>query len=86
MDFGIKDRVALITGASSGIGYACAETLSEEGVRVAICGRNAERINRSAINIRDKTGGEVVPFVADVSKSDDIDELISRFFKDNINM
>tara|TARA_B100000676_G_C17974791_1_gene785479 strand:- start:145 stop:924 length:780 start_codon:yes stop_codon:yes gene_type:complete len=76
MDLGIKDRVALITGASSGIGYACAETLSEEGVRVAICGRNAERINRSAINIRDKTGGEVVPFVADVSKSDDIDELL----------
>ena len=69
MDLGINGRIALVTGASRGLGYACAETLSKEGVRVAVCGRSADRINDAAKEIADQTGGEVVPFVADVSSS-----------------
>jgi 3-oxoacyl-[acyl-carrier protein] reductase len=76
MDLGINGRIALVTGASRGLGYACAETLSKEGVRVAVCGRSADRINDAAKEIADQTGGEVVPFVADVSSSDDIDKLL----------
>lgn len=44
MDLGITDRVALVTGASAGLGFACAQRLLQEGVRVAITSSNAERI------------------------------------------
>ena len=53
MDLGIKGRVALLTGASRGLGYACAEALADEGVRVAICGRDPDRIEAAARQISD---------------------------------
>ena len=77
MDLGIEGRVALLTGASRGIGRACAKALAEEGVRVAICARGREAVEAAARDIAAETGGEAVPFVADVSRADDIDRLLS---------
>jgi 3-oxoacyl-[acyl-carrier protein] reductase len=77
MDLGIAGKVALLTGASSGIGYACAEALAGEGVRVAICARGREAIEAAARDIAAKTGGEIVAFVADVSRAEDIDRLLA---------
>ncbi len=78
MDLGIAGRVALLTGASSGIGYACAEVLAAEGVRVAICARGREAVEVAARDITAKTGGEVVAFVADVSRAEDVDRLLAE--------
>ena len=44
MDLGLKDKVAVITGGSVGIGLAVAHGLAAEGVHVAICARGAERV------------------------------------------
>jgi 3-oxoacyl-[acyl-carrier protein] reductase len=40
MDFGLSNKVALVTGGSRGIGFAIASTLAAEGASVAICGRD----------------------------------------------
>ena len=77
MDLGIEGRVALLTGASRGIGRACAASLAAEGARVAICARGREAVETAARDIAEETGGEAVPFVADVARPDDVDRLLS---------
>jgi 3-oxoacyl-[acyl-carrier protein] reductase len=65
MDLGIAGRTAAVAGASSGLGLASARALAAEGVRVAICGRDRERIEAAAAGIEG-----AVPLVADVSTVD----------------
>jgi 3-oxoacyl-[acyl-carrier protein] reductase len=55
-----------VAGASAGLGWSSARALAAEGVRVAICGRDRERIDVAAAKI----GGDVTPLVADVSSID----------------
>ena len=66
MDLGLKDKVAVIGGASKGLGRACAQTLAEEGARIAICSRTAADLERAAGEIRDSTGAEVLTYAADL--------------------
>jgi 3-oxoacyl-[acyl-carrier protein] reductase len=61
MDLGLQGRVALVMGASDGIGRAIAGALAREGARVAIVSRSRERIEAAAEAI----DGQVAPFVAD---------------------
>jgi 3-oxoacyl-[acyl-carrier protein] reductase len=63
MDLGIAGRRAAVAAASRGLGYAVAQALVAEGVRVAVCGRNADTIEVAASQL----GDTVVPLVADVS-------------------
>ena len=48
MDLGLQGRVALVTGASKGLGFAIARTLAEEGVKVAITSRDEDRVQAAA--------------------------------------
>src|SRR5262245_14426940 len=48
MDLGLTDKVAIVTGASRGIGFAIAARLLAEGAKVAICGRDQGRLNEAA--------------------------------------
>ena len=56
MDLELKDRVAIVGGASKGLGRACAEVLAEEGTKVAMCSRTKADLESAAQEIRDKTG------------------------------
>jgi len=76
MDLGIKGRAAIVTGASRGIGRETARQFLEEGVRVMICGRNAETVEKTRDELARKTGGEVHAVVADMTQEADIAKLV----------
>jgi NAD(P)-dependent dehydrogenase (short-subunit alcohol dehydrogenase family) len=68
----MKDRVAFITGAGSGIGRAAAEMLAAEGVRVALVSRNAEELRSVEQGIA-KAGGQALVVVCDVSMPGEVE-------------
>jgi len=78
MDLGLSGKRALITGGSVGIGLAVAHALAKEGVHVAICARNKNRVNEEAAKIAAEHGVETLGISADVSKAADIDSLVEQ--------
>lgn len=75
MDLGIKDKVALVTGAARGIGKACALRLADEGAKVAII----DIIDpKEVVEEIKSAGGESYGFVADVSDPREVDEAVRR--------
>ncbi|MDE2718303.1 MAG: SDR family NAD(P)-dependent oxidoreductase, partial [Chloroflexota bacterium] len=83
MELGLSGKVALITGGSDGIGKATAIAMGHEGVKVAICARNPERLKAALDDIRGLTGGEVLAVPAYVRNQEQIerlfDETLRRF-------
>jgi 3-oxoacyl-[acyl-carrier protein] reductase len=77
MDLELKDKVAIIGGASKGLGRACAEVLAEEGAKITICSRTRDDLEQAAAEIWDITGAEVLAFAGDLEKYDVIKDLIS---------
>jgi NAD(P)-dependent dehydrogenase (short-subunit alcohol dehydrogenase family) len=88
MDLGLAGKVAILTGGSEGIGRATAMSLCREGARVVICARRMDVLQRTADEIAELTGAEVVALRADVSEPQDIERLvqtaIDRFGQLNI--
>ncbi|MGI9541693.1 MAG: SDR family NAD(P)-dependent oxidoreductase [Cyclobacteriaceae bacterium] len=78
MDLQLKDKVAVITGGSVGIGLAVAKALAEEGVHLVLCARNKERLDQVAGDINQNFGVTVTAIQADVSSVEDIDNLMGQ--------
>src|SRR6059058_4846502 len=78
----LQDKVALITGGSSGIGEATASLFAKEGAKIAITGRNETRGNAVTEQITEN-GGHAVFITSDVRKSSDcqlaVDEILRAF-------
>ncbi|MEM8485166.1 MAG: SDR family oxidoreductase [Bacteroidota bacterium] len=75
MDLGLKNRIALVAGASDGLGYATAAALLGEGCRVVICSRSKERIDAAAARMAAACGvpsDQILPIVCDVTDEDSI--------------
>ena len=77
MDLGLKDKVAIIGGASKGLGRASAQVLAEEGAKVTICSRTSADLEKAADEIRESTGAEVLTYAADLDKLASVTGLIS---------
>jgi 3-oxoacyl-[acyl-carrier protein] reductase len=73
----LEGKVAIVTGASRGIGLAIARTLGRLGAKLAICARNAERLETAAAELR-RECLSVFTAAADVSQSKDVDFLIQQ--------
>lgn len=76
MDFGIRNRVALIAGASSGLGKACALALAAEGVRVAVAARRLDELESVAAQARAAGAPEAQAFALDLSDARSIETLL----------
>ncbi len=77
MDLKLKDKVAVITGGSVGIGLAIAEALAAEGVHLVLAARGAERVQSEAGRISQEHGVKAVGVAADVARADDVDRVVA---------
>ena len=78
MDLGLRGKVALVAGASQGIGKAIAMGFAREGTKVSICARGEARLMETAEEIRRATGGEVLALVADMTSAEDVQRFVAR--------
>ena len=76
----LKNKVALISGATSGMGKGIAKLFAKEGAAVILSGRSAERGNQIVDEIR-QDGGEAIFIAADISKVDDVQKLVQQAVK-----
>jgi 3-oxoacyl-[acyl-carrier protein] reductase len=77
MDLEHKDRVAIVGGASKGLGRACAQVLADEGAKVTVCSRSPADLEKAAQEIRDTTGADVLAFAGDLDRPETIRALIA---------
>lgn len=75
MDFGLKGKKALVTGSTTGIGFAIAQALAQEGATVYINGRTSEKV-QEAITTMKQVGGELHPAPFDLSDKAGVEALI----------
>jgi 3-oxoacyl-[acyl-carrier protein] reductase len=75
MDLHLRDKVALITGSSRGIGLATAKAFAEEGCRVMLSGRTANMLSDAETPLQSH-GATVASHVADVTKPEDAERLV----------
>jgi len=80
MDLGLKDKVAVVTGASRGIGKGIALGLAEEGCNLLICARGKELLEETADEIQ-KYNVKVNPIVLDITKPESESELLDQSLK-----
>ena len=76
MDLGIRDRAAIVTGGSRGIGLQTARVLLEAGARVAICARTPGALEQARDELVAKTGGEVLAVTTDTAVEADLARLV----------
>lgn len=76
----LKDKVALVTGGSGGIGFAITEALLKEGMRVAICGRDKEKLRKAEMKFRGH-GKNLMAMAADVAKKSEVDRWVKGALK-----
>lgn len=76
MDLGIKGRIAIVTGGTAGMGKATAHLLAAEGCRIALFARTQENLDKTATELRSRSGAEVITVAGDQRKPGDVARLV----------
>jgi NAD(P)-dependent dehydrogenase (short-subunit alcohol dehydrogenase family) len=76
MDFGLRGKVAIVTGSSDGIGFATAYALAREGARVVLCARREVTLIEARDRIAKETGAELFAVRCDVQQLPDVQRLV----------
>ena len=76
MDLGLREKVAIVTGSSDGIGFTVAHLLAVEGARVVVCARREAKLQEARDRIVKETGAEVLAVQCDVRRLDDVQRLV----------
>lgn len=82
MDFGLKNKIAIIGGSSKGLGRGCALQLAKEDAHVVLCARNKEALVQTADWIRRQTSSSVLAVPADLSKAGGIETVVEQTLKE----
>ena len=79
----LENKVAIITGSSSGIGLTIAKGYVKNGANITICGTNAEKVNRAKEEIlKEFKDAKVLALKVDVSKTEDVTKLFQETYKE----
>ncbi len=73
--FDLRDKVAIVTGSSRGIGFASARGMAEHGAKVVISGRKADACEAAAAEIR-AAGGEAIAVPCNIGRKDELQHLV----------
>jgi 3-oxoacyl-[acyl-carrier protein] reductase len=76
MDLNLKNQIAIVGGASMGIGYGIARALAEEGAKVAMTARREPALRQAAKKLQTDTGAEVLPVQADCRRAEDCKRVV----------
>ena len=79
MDLQLKDKLALVSGSTAGIGLAIATTLAQEGARVIVNGRSQQAVDKALAQVKAQTGADALGFAGDLSQAGTANELARRY-------
>lgn len=78
MDLQLKNKLALVSGSTAGIGLAIATTLAREGARVIVNGRTQQAVDKAITSIKQETGHDALGFAGDLSQASVADALAAK--------
>jgi 3-oxoacyl-[acyl-carrier protein] reductase len=76
VELNLKNKIAIVTGGSTGIGLETALLLAKEGAKVAICGRDISKLEKASQRIKEETGSDVYFASKDVTKREDCENFV----------